>query len=295
MEYRKPAFQLAGEAGAAYSVTMQSNYNIFYSFGDYIASQYDADFYKFMPSKYLDAFLSGESVKVGSIHEYQGIDEHELAAEVFGDDRIAYSFKDQSDPGKQKSGPASLIGRGGIEDPFEGRSVMWQGKNFRRGGTVYRNTLAVKETPNHYIFSGAWRADPKTAQRIILDSKRLSPDRSDVYDVCVPIISPRRFMKALASAMSELLPNEQVWVTRGNVQYCRMVGDMENYPQYPNPFRKHVSFEDQSETRILFGSPITKRTKGAIISAQFEPWWFGEPIFFDENGDERRSLRRSAA
>ena len=197
--------------------------------------------YKFMKSEHLDSFLTGECVRIGTLHEYTNPEQYELG--TYDADEGAININDSSgvmvlnentNPDLihklQKSGfPIGIYMGIKIHSPY---------------GTHIRIA-----SPNCHIFCTSEACEPE-----------ISADLNSGYDVCVKIGNPIAFHHRILEAFALYSPVSQDGVTNSSCLQVKYVARNldENADNYEfGPHIKDTHFELQKECRIIFDKKIS--------------------------------------
>ena len=252
------------------------------------------EIYKFTYKRYCDGLTSGKSVRVGTISDYRGKDSP--GSEYFKQATVKPFTIDTS---------RHLEPKGGIDDPYEGRTVVYVDKLqswvpedllsakitaamtgidplFGGYGTS-RNNIITIQVPNYYIFCTSSSISPETIQRMKRDSSKFSKDK-EPYDVAVPITDPLKLVELIRAAICKFKGIKDpisVRTISAPVQYENQIyeaGSINTKP--PSPFVKHKFFKSQSEYRMLIEHPLPREEKSINIDLEVDvSRIFGEPIY----------------
>lgn len=253
--------------------------------------------YKFTYEKYAKKLISGESIRIGSVSYFRGMDYP----------GSAYYQNLENNPFDEDA-HSHLNPQGGIDDPYEGRTVVHTGEMrswypdhqlsakvtadklgidifglFGSGGyTTVRNNLYVLQVPNYYIFCTSSYINSDIIERIKNDSRKYSAN-NEAYDVVIPIVDSIKFVLRLQEALCRLKGIEDFemggFIFQPVVYEDRIykVGDQNS--QGPDPFVKNTFFKNQEEYRFLFNYEIPDEEKFVDVSIEGDiANIFGDPI-----------------
>ena len=250
--------------------------------------------YKFTRSEYRDDFLSGKSIRVGTLTEYRGMD-----------DPASRYWKAIEPPDSQEHGNAlhHLSPTGGIDDPLEGRTLLHVDRlnsgseedqarakvtherigfdvfdGFRGPGMYAKNWVVQIEVPNYFIFCCSKDLSEETVKRMRQDSEAFG---GKPYDIAIPILDMNGFLNAMTYAVCRKM---------------KMFGPIENYAclveysdtvfrvgdtsaERPSALRKHTFFTTQNEFRFVIDRAIPREQKAIFADLNCDTTsMFGTPI-----------------
>ncbi len=195
-----------------------------------------AEIYKFMPRRYLDDFMSGKSVRVGTLEEFRNAEDHAGTkldpSEGVLNIGMGMNFGTLANPIDLSDSKYSSV----LDYVNNNTSMRISGmKNV--GPT--NNAFSISG-PNMHIFCVSYLFDSDIAGR--LDKK---------YDVCVKIKNVLAFIAQLNTSLS-LLINTDIGPSCGPVMYDGDDITIESKDISIDPFRKDSKFSLDKEFRIVF-------------------------------------------
>lgn len=200
--------------------------------------------YKFMEEKYLDAFLNGDSVRIGTLHEYMNEEQYDLA--TLDTDEGAVNINDSSGTMvlNEEANPQVMhqLRAAGIIDSSSHFNITMH--------SIHGTHLRI-ESPNAHIFCASEECEPD-----------ISAGLNTKYDVCVKIGNPIAFHHSLQTAYCLYSPksadNEYHSQMFQMIYKSRHLNeDDDNYE-----FGAHIkdtAFAYQKECRILFNANIADK------------------------------------
>jgi hypothetical protein len=194
--------------------------------------------YKFLPSKFAEHFLSGASIRVGTLGDFRNEENHH---KQIGDATEGRSIG---------LVPFAQLGHSG-ENPLLRSRLKHGGLNFGNSRNVtIQNVTMVKSVPDYYLMSFS---------RVCNDQcwKEFAS-----YDVALHIADIDLFAKAILKSLDDRVTGSHL---SSSVEYKDISFDLtKNAWQSPSPFVKdRKTFAGQNEYRVLFkpsSTPISPVT-----------------------------------
>lgn len=252
--------------------------------------------YKFTHKKYRDNILSGESIKIGTMSYFRGME--------YPDSKY---FSHLENNLLSKDAHKHLNPQGGIDDPYEGRTVVHVGEihswlsdhvssakvtsdrlgidvfgGFPRGYTTVRNNIYILQVPNYYIFCTSSFVDKETIDRMKHDSAKYS-SHNEAYDTIIPITDYLNFTFKMREGICRAIgieDPESIRMISKSVDYeSRIYGVGDHNSKLPDPFVKHTFFKAQNEYRSVLDYELPNDEKSILISLGSDvDGIFGEPL-----------------
>jgi hypothetical protein len=187
--------------------------------------------FKFMPSKYANDFVSGRSIRIGTLSDFRKTEVHQL---------------NKGDP---LEGLLKIKGPGGWESDLPDNRALLLALR-RRGLIVERSHLTGIEADvmlqerEHYVFCAARSFDANVASDLDLS-----------YDCCIQIFDMISFAEAVRDALQEALSENFLPVTLGFVSYEPRIILPSADRIDTGVFYKEPRFLSQNEIRVAIPSP----------------------------------------
>jgi len=246
--------------------------------------------YKLMNSRWLPKFVSGESVRVGTLSEFRKAETYEFNWNTDGSESLSVSSQNRGIGDRNEGAEEFVIldhvsKEGSSERELFKRQARALGIiDFKPGSSfkhlTVKNFLRRVEIPNHFIFCCTHSIDKKTVQALQSSANKTG---GDPYDVAVPILDVWRFAESLAKGIQSSVKQWSGQDIQGDViDYRNMtsvVGKNEIEPPTPNAFTKDLFFEHQREYRLLFRPNCPEDQNSINVNMRISPSMFGPPVF----------------
>lgn len=193
-------------------------------------------FFKFMPREFLEGFVSGRSVKIGTLSDYRKSEKYGSATLDGQEGQI------EIEPG---------LNFGTLENPLDLTDSKYSqsldfvnsasGNNFT-GLKVVGPTESVFKVrmPDYHIFCGSLEFSPDIAE-----------DLGEGNDTCVVIKNTKNFLYSISQALSKRV-GLPMFPSCGPIIYANRNFTIESEEFSLNPFAKSDKYSIQREFRILF-------------------------------------------
>lgn len=229
--------------------------------------------FRFMPMRRVDDFLSGKSVKYGTLDEYRGFKSRQ---DEYARTKLGQFLSQHQRDGEGDWRLGLELQRLGIDvdddNCVSGINDVWEGVSAGHldNGDNVRSNLILTIPVNKVIFCGSNRVSVEVVERMRQDSVKYG---GQPYDACVPILNVNRFSRILMRALNVKFGNPFFRFIVKDVLYEKSIPTTPNMarplPEF-DEFVKEPSYASQSEKRIVFDPTIPR----------FE---FGEGIKFDRS------------
>ena len=203
-------------------------------FADPRLSQVPDRIYKFMPSRFLNAFLEGASVRIGTIVDFRNTEAHGGSKGDADENSIDIGFPQNH----RHSSPVNL------DDSRFGPARSFV--NSRTGVSISGGTVGIGRTvfridgKNNPIFCASLEFNEEIAENLDFE-----------YDCCVSISNVDDFLRQTMVGVSKHL-RVDCGVSCGPVIYTRRVHSLDEQKFRMSPFEKHERFREDKEFRIMY-------------------------------------------
>lgn len=190
--------------------------------------------YKFISQRYAEAFISGASIRVGTLADFRNVEDHQRH---IGDDM----------EGRIKALSGTVSTQDLPDSQYLARLKQWGGINIQGAGEIrLSDNQAIHEVPDSYIMSFSTEFDRSIWNTL--------PEGEASYDCALMIKDIHVFAEIVANAMEPYLDDRR-FIT-DTVQYKSRSFDLtKGNAERPSPFVKDIVFAGQKEFRINYAHP----------------------------------------
>ena len=224
--------------------------------------------FRFMSLRRVDDFLSGKSVKYGTLDEYRGFKSRQ---DEYVRTKLGQFFSQRERDGEGNWRLRHELEQLGIDvdsdNSISGINDVWEGVSAAHldDGDKIQSNLIITVPVNKVIVCGSNRVSVEVVERMRQDSVKYG---GEPYDACVPILNVNRFSRVLGRALSRKFRKASFQFSVNDVSYGKSIPttpDMAASLLVFDEFVKEPSYESQSEKRIVFDPTIPRFEFGEAI------------------------------